>query len=124
MAPDESKPEVLSSLPRTRPQRRSPKRDAAPKRAAAKPAPPKAKAKATATAKAAPRKAKPRVKAAAPAGIPPAGFAPPPDTEGRPAPSGVELVGTAIQAAGELAQIGLAVGGQALKSALGRLGRS
>jgi hypothetical protein len=57
------------------------------------------------------------------AGGPPAGVAPPRDTQDRPAPSGVELVGTAIQAAGELAQMGAAIGTQALKSALGRLGR-
>jgi hypothetical protein len=114
MAPDDPKPDVMSSLPRTRPQRRSAKRDAPVKKAAPKQAAPRAKA--------APKKAAP--KQAAPANIPPAGFAPPRDTEPRPVPTGVELVGTAIQAAGELAQIGLAVGGQALKSALGRLGRS
>src|SRR5215218_1547650 len=34
-------------------------------------------------------------------------------------PSGTELVTTAIQAAGELAQIGLAVGGQVLRRAVG-----
>jgi hypothetical protein len=121
MAPDDPKPDVMSSLPRTRPQRRSAKRDAPvktapPRKAAPKKAAPRAKA-------APPKKATPRAKAA-PANIPPAGFAPPRDTEARPVPTGVELVGTAIQAAGELAQIGIAVGGQALKSALGRLGRS
>lgn len=139
MAPDDEKPDVLTSLPRTRPQRRSAKRDA-PKKAA-----PPAKARATpaktapAAGKAAPKpratakpgskpkakpqaKAKPRMKAVPPP-IPPAGFAPPRDTQERPAPSGVELVGTAIQAAGELAQIGAAVGKQALQSALGRLRR-
>ena len=36
-------------------------------------------------------------------------------------PSGTELVTTAIQAAGELAQIGLTVGGQVLKRAVERL---
>jgi hypothetical protein len=36
-------------------------------------------------------------------------------------PSGTELVTTAIQAAGELAQIGLAVGGQVLKRAVDKL---
>jgi hypothetical protein len=118
MAPDDPKPDVMSSLPRTRPQRRSAKRDAVRKPAAGAPKP--------AAAKSAPKEAaaaKPRVRAV-PKGIPRAGFAPPPDPDERRAPSGVELVGTAIQAAGELAQIGLAVGGQALKSALGRLGRS
>ena len=131
MADDEPKPDVLSSLPRTRPQRRSAKRDAPVK---AKAAPRKASngtkaaAKPRATSAAKPRAkaaAKPRAAAAkGTAKIPPAGFAPPRDTGERPVPSGAELVGTAIQAAGELAQIGIAVGGQALKSALGRLGRS
>ncbi|MFL5845032.1 MAG: hypothetical protein ACJ762_10090 [Solirubrobacteraceae bacterium] len=123
MAPDDEKPDVLSSLPRTRPQRRSAKRAApgaaAPAKAAAKPAA-KPAAKKPAPRKRAP--AKPRIEAVAPS-IPPAGFAPPEDTQDRPAPSGVELVGTAIQAAGELAQIGAAVGKQALRGALGRLGR-
>ncbi len=36
-------------------------------------------------------------------------------------PTGTELVTTAIQAAGELAQIGLTVGGQVLKRAVKRL---
>jgi hypothetical protein len=119
MAPDDETPDVLSSLPRTRPQRRSARRDAVKQPVAAKaPAKPAAR-------RAAPKKRaapKPKVQAVAPA-IPPAGFAPPRDTQDRPAPSGVELVGTAIQAAGELVQIGAAIGGQALKSALGRLGR-
>ena len=108
MANDDPTPDVLSSLPRTRPQRRSAKRDAAPK-ARAKPKP-KPKPKAAPKPRAAARK------------IPPAGFAPPPDSASRPAPGAVEIVGTAIQAAGELAQIGLAIGGQALRSALRRGG--
>jgi hypothetical protein len=36
-------------------------------------------------------------------------------------PSGSEIVSTAIQAAGELAQIGMTVGGQILKRAVERL---
>jgi hypothetical protein len=36
-------------------------------------------------------------------------------------PSGTELIGTAVQAAGELAQIGLKLGTQAVKNAVGRL---
>jgi hypothetical protein len=128
MAPDDPTPapDVLSSLPRTRPQRRSAKRDAPGKAATAtKPrtAPRKPAARrATAAPKkaAAPRRTTPKT---ASAHLPPAGFAPPRGDDGH-APSGTELVGTAIQAAGELAQIGLAVGGQALRSALGRLGRS
>ncbi len=47
---------------------------------------------------------------------------PPPESTTTP-PSGTELVTTAIQAAGELAQIGLAVGGQVLKRAVGKLPR-
>ena len=110
--------EILSSLPRTRPQRRSAKRDAPKRPAAKKPAPakrPAAKAKPAPKAQA---KAKPR--AATASRLPPRGFAPPADRDRRPAPGGAELIGTAIQAAGELAQIGLAVGGQALRSALRR----
>ena len=132
MAEDELPPDVMSSLPRTRPQRRSAKRDApakpAAKRTAANgskpPAKPRAKAASKPAAKAKPKAAtKPRARTKDPR-IPPAGFETPRDQADRPLPSGVELVGTAIQAAGELAQIGIAVGGQALKSALGRLGRS
>jgi hypothetical protein len=37
------------------------------------------------------------------------------------APSGTELVTTSIRAAGELAQIGLTVGGQVLKRTLDRI---
>jgi hypothetical protein len=45
---------------------------------------------------------------------------PPPESTTSP-PSGTELVTTAIQAAGELAQIGLAVGGQVLRRAVEKL---
>jgi hypothetical protein len=134
--------DVFGSLPNSRPQRRSAKRDragatakaAAPaaakaKATAAKPksakpttAKPKAKAKARTTAKAKPA-AKARATAAPSApSIPPSGYATPrPDDDG--VPRGADLVTTAVQAAGELAQIGLAAGGRALKSALERLPR-
>jgi hypothetical protein len=46
---------------------------------------------------------------------------PPPSESTTKPPSGTELVTTAIQAAGELAQIGLAVGGQVLKRAVDKL---
>jgi hypothetical protein len=53
--------------------------------------------------------------------IPPAGYATPhADDDG---PRGADLVTTAVQAAGELAHIGIAAGGRALKSALQRLPR-
>jgi hypothetical protein len=125
--------DVFGSLPNSRPQRRSAKRDrpgtkakpAAPARTKA----PAAKAKrkpAAATAKAKPKpraaaKAKPGAAAGAPP-IPPAGYATPrPDDDG--VPRGADLVTTAVQAAGELAQIGIAAGGRALKSAFERLPR-
>jgi hypothetical protein len=47
----------------------------------------------------------------------------PPPARAVQAPRGTELVTTAIQAAGELAQIGLTVGGRALKRAVDRLPR-
>jgi hypothetical protein len=51
---------------------------------------------------------------------------PPRDAERRPPatpPSGPEFVTTAVQAVGELAQIGLTVGGQVLRRAAKRLPR-
>jgi hypothetical protein len=43
---------------------------------------------------------------------------------GRPAPpSGVEIIGTAVQAAAELAEIGLSAGARALRNAVSRLPR-
>jgi hypothetical protein len=133
--------DVFGSLPNARPQRRSAKRDRAGGTAkAAAPAPAKAKATAAKPKSAKPTAvkpaaAKPKAKqgpratakakpsAAAPASkIPPAGYATPrSDDDG--VPRGVDLVTTAVQAAGELAHIGLAAGGRALKSALERLPR-
>ena len=51
--------------------------------------------------------------------MPPAGYATPRDDTHR----GAHLIGTAVQAAGELALIGVAAGGRALKSAVQRLPR-
>jgi hypothetical protein len=124
--------DVFGSLPNARPQRRSAKRDRAGGTAkAAAPAPAKAKATAAKPKSAKPAAAKPKPRAtakakpsaAAPASkIPPAGYATPrSDDDG--VPRGVDLVTTAVQAAGELAHIGLAAGGRALKSALERLPR-
>ena len=132
--------EVFGSLPSSRPQRRSTKR--APRsssadapstaKAAAKPkttAKPKAKAaakpKTTAKPKAAAAKPRPKPKAAVPppprSTVPPAGYATPRSDE---EPSGRgDLIGTAVQAAGELTQIGLAAGTRAISSALKRLPR-
>jgi hypothetical protein len=115
--------EVLKSLPARRPQRRSAHRGGT-KPAARKSAPrkkPAATAKKSATAARKPA-----------AGRRPAGVRPSEATRAasstpgqRPAqsPEGIELVGTAIQAAGELAQLGLTLGTKALRGAVARLPR-
>jgi hypothetical protein len=97
--------EVLSSLPRTRPERRSGKR-----------APRTPAGASTAKNVAKPKTAKSGAKAAAPKAIPPAGYAVP-KTSSPVNTSGTELIGTAIQAVGELATLG----SKALRGALGRL---
>jgi hypothetical protein len=99
--------EVLSSLPRTRPERRSSKRG---ERAPAGAAKPKSnKTQARTRAKTSPKKAPPRA-------IPPSGYAVPKTASPVNAGSS-ELVGTAIQAVGELAHLG----SRALRGALARL---
>lgn len=122
--------DVFGSLPSSRPQRRSAKRASA---SAAKAKTTTAKPKAT-TAKAAAKPkpkaaAKPKAKAEAAqrpqpkprSTVPPAGYATPRADE---VPSGRgDLLGTAVQAAGEIAQIGVAAGTRALSSALKRLPR-
>jgi hypothetical protein len=105
--------EVRSSLPRTRPERRSGKRaprapaGASTAKNVAKPKTAKSGAKA---------KAAPKPRAAAPKAIPPAGYAVP-KTASPVNTSGTELIGTAIQAVGELANLG----SKALRGALSRL---
>jgi hypothetical protein len=136
---EERPTDLLSALPRTRPHRRSEKRGAAtgggkpaassePRAPAPEPTPqrkPKPKpapARARATArKPARRSADTRMRQPAqPRGIPSARRA----AKRKPAPAtGVELVGTAVQAVGELAEIGVALGARALRNALGRLPR-
>ena len=116
--------EVFAGLPNARPQRRSAKRDRPARGAAGRAsAAPKTKP-AAAKPKAKPAAAKPKRAAAQPKPaekVPPAGYATPAADDD--APKGAELVGTAVRAAGELAQIGIAVGGRALKSAIERLPR-
>jgi hypothetical protein len=105
---------VLGTLPASRPERIGRPRGG---KAKAKPRPkPKAKAKPRA-------KAKP---AAVSPGSPPLRVrrvtdAPPPEPLA--APTGTELVTTTVRAAGELAQIGFTLGGQALKRAVDRIRR-
>jgi hypothetical protein len=99
--------EVLSSLPRTRPERRSSKRG---ERAPAGAAKPKSnEAQARTRAKTSPKTAPPRA-------VPPSGYAVPKTASPVNAGSS-ELVGTAIQAVGELAHLG----SRALRGALARL---
>src|SRR5215208_5239773 len=98
---------VMGNLPSTRPTRMSRHRDAEPKpKPAAKPtrATPKAVGKPA-------TKAGPKPKATAAASAPKAASK----------PKATELVTTAVQATGELAKIGLTLGGQALKRAVDRL---
>jgi hypothetical protein len=147
--------EVLTSLPRTRPVRRSAKRGdrpdtktaakAPPRRAAAakpraakataaKPPAGAAKSKAAAGTKAAagaraassaPKRTRSnaeRPRVAPTRKVPPAGYASPSSRADEPAASGTaELLTTTLQAAAELAQIGLTVGRQTLQSMFDRL---
>jgi len=108
--------DVLSSLPRSRPQRRSAKRQgggASKPTAPAKPKPtPKAATKPKVTGAARPSAATRRVREDA--------AKPPPRTE--PVPSAnCDIVATTVQAAGELARIGLAVGTQIVREAARRV---
>jgi hypothetical protein len=133
-----AQPSVLGSLPGQRPQRLGGRRGPATAPAAAepetgaRPRPRAAAQKPRKKAQPAPRPAvstqetEPTAAAPAPprrqaAAIPPPPA--PPPTRRRGPPRGTELVTTAIQAAGELAQIGLTAGGQALKRAVDRIPR-
>jgi hypothetical protein len=117
-------PSVLGSLPSTRPERLGRPRAAGAKAAPAKPA---SASRATAASRrpAAPKRQRARGPAAVTAGCPPLERPqvnePPPEPIGP--PKGTEIVTTAIQATGELARIGLTVGGQVLKRAVDRLPR-
>jgi hypothetical protein len=124
---------VLGNLPATRANRFGGERSSA----AAKPKPAtRAKPKPKAAAKPKAETPRPRPTTAAPNGPRPVRAGAPalkestdraradtsePLEHGATPPSGTELVTTAIQAAGELAQIGLTVGGQVLKRTLRKL---
>jgi hypothetical protein len=114
-------PSVLGSLRSTRPTRLGGERRAS-ATSAAKPSAAKPKAKRAAKPKAKTKRApaaatQPKATAAHRPTPPP----PPPPANGR--PGGTEIVVTAVQAAGELAQIGLTVGSQLLKRAAQRIPR-
>ena len=130
---------VLGNLPATRPTRFGGERAKAPRRrrttrATREAEGRRAKPKAAREAQAPPRRARARARPVARPAARPRGravargvdaSAPAPKRRAARArttpPSGTELVTTAIQAAGELAQIGLAVGGQVLKRAVDKL---
>lgn len=134
---------VLANLPRTRPQRSSPRRVAARKASAvtaadkaprtqpsAKPTAPKAKAKAKvspkvkpATARAKPRASAPRVARPVDESVPRQGFESEMDRATGPVqpPGGAELVSSAAEIFSELARSGLSTGERLLKDALARL---
>jgi hypothetical protein len=117
---------VLGNLSATRPERFGRARRETPVATKPRPAKPRAKAPAprrTKTTRATPPPAnKPTaVSAGCPPLASPKSAPPPPRPIGH--PSGTELVTTAIQATGELARIGLTVGGQMLKRAVDRLPR-
>jgi hypothetical protein len=123
---------VLGNLSATRPTRLGGDRSAS---RATKPTSSAAAAKTTAATKPKPAtsatpkaatKAKVRTNAGTqpkPPSAPPAGWQAPDDDGRKGRPGGTEIVGTAVQAAGEIAQLGLAVGGQILKRAASRIPR-
>jgi hypothetical protein len=148
MSPADRERDVLTSLPNARPTRRSAKRPpraggaeaeepakkpaaarkTAPRRPAAsaaarRPEPAKRPRAAAKRPRAAAKpKAAPKVAAAQPSTPPPppAGWASPKQERRHDGSTG-DLIGTAVQAVGELAQIGLTYGGQAIRQALSRL---
>src|SRR5215218_177246 len=125
---------VMGNLPSTRPTRMGRRRDGEPAAGGDAPAKPtratpkavgKPATKARAKPKAAAASAAPKPRAVR-SGSPSLDAAkkPPKPPRRQPAPtppSGTELVTTAVQATGELAKIGLTLGGQALKRAVDRL---
>jgi hypothetical protein len=130
MSEREDKPagEVLSSLPSARPQRRSARRDgASAKRAPAKRAAPKGAKASRGRASTARSRQGARTGGRRPTGVRPSAAtraaSSTPTTRPAEAPEGIVLVGTAIQAAGELAQLGLVLGTKALRGAVARLPR-
>jgi hypothetical protein len=109
---------VLGTLSSSRPARLGGDRRGATRRSAA--AATTAKQAAATKPKAA--KAKPKTVPQPPrTEAPPAGWQVPGDGDGRRDGGPAELVTTAVQAAGEVAQLGLAVGGQLLRRVAGRI---
>ncbi len=142
---DDQPPEVLSALPRTRPHRRSQKRAGSavrppspdPEPVATAPSPPAApELPATAATGSAGATTDPSPPASAPppvAGLPhPRPLRQPAQPKGVPTtprqphpapPSGADIFDTAVQAAAELAEIGLTITARAIRHAIARLPR-
>jgi hypothetical protein len=123
--------DVMSSLPRARPQRPSRRREggaATRGRRAAKPRAAGARAAAKPAAKAAAKTPRAASRGSKPAGVRPSAAtraATKPRAPKRPPspPRGTDIVGTAVQAAGELAELGLTLGARALRDAVRRIPR-
>ena len=105
--------DVLTSLPRTRPTRRSAKRGDLPGETAVEAAPP-----VPADPAEPPPVAEPAPEPAAAQTPPPAGWAAPKDDDRR---GTGDLIGTAVLAVGEIAQIGLTYGFQVVRQVLSKL---
>jgi hypothetical protein len=123
---DEHATEVLSALPHRRPHRRSDKRAARPA-VAAETAAPKTATRARASATPVGKAARPVGKSASQTRLrqpaQPAGAPPSPRSRGSVPATGAEVLGTAVHAAAELAEIGLTAGARALRNAVARLPR-
>jgi hypothetical protein len=125
--------DVLGALPRRRPHRRSDKRPAATqvleedrerpvqrKRVTKPAATPAREPRAVRPRAPKPRKEQPLRQPAQPPGFPPTS----PERESAPAqPAGRDILGTAAQAAAEIAEIGLSLSARALRNAVARLPR-